>query len=326
MKQGFRNSILFVAVFLIVYFLFDSFILTGVSKSAAGQLGKVNKICNHEAIPQLAVFGSSVGEVGINTPLLQKQTNLSAYNFSIDGTRFVQYKCLIDELGVKNNTTKLVILTEAYFSLTKVDALTEVERYLANLSNSNIYNSLYSIQPDMIWKCRFVPAYKYTIVSHSFYLAALDGWKRYFTYNGTDSLLGFTPVYRDWEPDQDKIMDNIKPFAIETDSTVIAEYKVRIKNLQSKGINVMIVLPPVYSIVLKTKTDFTPLRNSLHGIAEETNSVFLDFTNNKICDNKSLFYNSNHLNYKGAILFSGMLADSINSYLRHPNTGKISKQ
>jgi|GEM_PF-1295111 len=311
MKGAPRLIVLFTAGAALLYLLFNAMVISGVSKSAKGQLGKVNRICNHENTPAIAIFGSSVGEVGINAPLLQAQTGLSVFNFSIDGTRFQQYKGLIDEFASNNNTTKFVVLTETYFSFAKVDALTEPERYLANISNNNVYKSLYSIQPDMIWKSRYVPFYKYTLVSHTFYMAAMDGWKRRFKNTGTDSLAGYTPVYRNWEADQDSIMKKLKPFSIETDASVIAAYKDCISRLRAKGIQVLIVLPPVYMTVLKTKTDFTPLRTTLRSVAKESNCVFWDFSESRMCDDKSFFYNSNHLNSKGAGNFGLVLADSI---------------
>jgi hypothetical protein len=315
MKSSPAGILLFSIGLLVIYFLFDTLVIAGVSKSRKAQLGKVNKICNHDQLPQLAIFGSSVSEVGMNAPLIEDQTKLSVYNFSIDGTRFMQYKGLIDEFITKNNQTKIVLLTETYFSLTQVDVLTALERYLANISNENVYRSLHSIQPELTWKCRYVPAYKYTEVSHIFYMAALDGWKNFFSKPPPDTLLGYTPKFKSWEAGEDSLLKNMQPFLIETDTAITAAYKVCIKNLQLKGIQVVIVLPPVYSAVSKKITDFTPLRNSLNKIAKEVNCRFWDFTGSTICDDKSLFYNSNHLNGIGSGVFSAVLSDSIKTLL-----------
>ncbi len=319
MNSKLRIIFLFSFSLLAIYFLFDTVVITGVAKSRTGQLGKINKICAHDQLPEIAIFGSSVGEIGINAPLIQQQTNKTIYNFSIDGTRFTQYKGLIDELSIKNDKTKLVILSETYFSFARVDALTVLERYLANISNNNVYNSLYSIQPDLVWKCRYVPFYKYTTVSHIFYMSALDGWKRFFGTQPIDSLLGFTPVYRDWELDQDKMLQTVKSFAIEIDSSIVESYKQCIRNLTSKGINVVIIIPPIYSEYSKKITDFGPLRKALAEISKETNCTFWDFTCIAISEHKSYFFNTNHLNNKGAAVFSTILADSINSFTKHLN-------
>ena len=307
---------LFLATGLVLFQLFDWFIMTGVSKSAKGQLGKVNKICNQIDLPQIAIFGSSVGEVGINAPLLQKKTNKSVYNFCIDGTPFSQYYGLINEIsGTKN--TELVVMAEAYFSLERKTALSEFQRYIANIQHDNIYNSLYKIQPDIVWKARYVPMYKYTVFSHLFYLSSIEGWSHFLKKNTPkDTLLGFTPVFRNWELDQDEAIKKIKPFKIVLDTTVIAEYKKTIKNLKNQHKNVVIVMTPIYSAVSNTLTDFEPMRKTFKAIAAETECKFLDFSQNKICNDKSFFYNSNHLNNKGADIFSSALADSLNILIK----------
>ena len=89
--------------FLILFFSFLYFFITildfGVKSNTLDQTGKVNLVMKHDMDPNIVIFGSSVSEVGISPHIIEKITNRSCYNFSISGTRFKQYKCLIDEFN-----------------------------------------------------------------------------------------------------------------------------------------------------------------------------------------------------------------------------------
>ncbi|MCA0447483.1 MAG: hypothetical protein LCH54_14775 [Bacteroidetes bacterium] len=312
MNTNLKSALLFSFGLFSILFLVDTIISFGVSKSEFREIGKINKIIRHLELPEIAIFGSSVSKVGVNSPLIQRETGFSVYNFSLDGTRFMQYKGLISELNTQNETTKVVILAETYFSFSQVKALTTFENYLPAIGKDNIYEPLYEIQPDLVWRCRYIPFYKYTFVPHTYYLSSFDGWKSFFSNShSVDSLLGFGPVYRTWEPDQDEFLLKTKYYTINIDSVIVEKYISVILDLKTKGRSVVIILTPIYTEISKKLTDFNPIRQTLQEISIRTQTPFWDFTSTSICDNKSYFYNSNHLNKTGADLFSLMLADSI---------------
>src|ERR1041385_4065284 len=97
------NRVIQVIVFWLVLglllFCIEYGVKLGVRNSTYAQYAKVNIIADHKAKPTIAIFGSSVGEVGLNARMINDSLHTSAYNFSIDGTRFTQYKGLISELN-----------------------------------------------------------------------------------------------------------------------------------------------------------------------------------------------------------------------------------
>ena len=286
----------------------------GARHSYDAQTGKVNKIMNHEIDPSIIIFGASSGEVGIDPSFIQQTTHLSAFNCSIDGTRFMQYKSLINEFQSYTKNDEYVLLAETCFSFEKIGALTSIERYLPHINNDNIYHSLFMIQPDLTWKCRHIPFYKYIAASHVYYKNSVLGWKN-FLKKYKDTSLGYIAIDRAWEADADEAIRSTAPFAIQLDTAIINEYVKTIQSIQKNGKKVIILLTPVYTEMLKRITDFTPLRKELALISEETGSRFLDFSIGDLCTDKTLFYNSMHLNLKGSSKFSAILADSLNNII-----------
>jgi hypothetical protein len=198
----------------------------------------------------------------------------------------------------------------------KLPAISSIERFSAHLNNKFVYNELYNIDPSVTWKSRYIPLYKNTVVDHTYYKAAFDGWKSHILRKpAQDSLQGFVPKYSSWQPDEDAAVDAMKAFDIPIDRSVIVDYVKVINEVQEKGKRVVIILPPCYERLYREKTDFKPLRKVLDSISRSTGAVFLDFSQSAISTSKSYFYNTSHLNFRGSQIFSKQLADSLKRYI-----------
>jgi hypothetical protein len=295
--------------------LISYFLDFGVRNANNDQVGKVNMIINHTIDPGVIAFGSSVGEVGLSSNMLSRDLGESVYNLCIDGTPYMQYRGLIDEFNSYSIKNRKVLFLEGYFSLAKPAGISSIERYLVNIGNENIYKSLFSIQSDLTWKCRYIPFYKYISVTHVYYKNSIYGWKNWLQHQILpDTLNGYRPIYRSWESDQDYVIKNTKPFKISIDSEVVKQYIKSIKNLQRNGKEVTIILTPIFYEVSKHLTDFSIIRQTFANISKLTGARFLDFTKSNICQERKYFYNSNHLNSKGSEIFTRQLADSLNEH------------
>jgi hypothetical protein len=303
----------FIVIGLVLLCVIQFLINFGVKRCQKDQIGKVNQIMNHQINPQIICFGSSVGEVGFNSRIVSKKLIKTVYNCSIDGTSYIQYKGLIEEYVNYTNDNELIIFMESYFTFQNPKQVASLERYIAHIDNRNIYQSLANQQPELLWKCRYVPFYQFIPVSHVFYKNVIKGWLTYIKgTNEIDSLMGQTPVYRAWEADQDKFLKSGKSFTIALDEDVINTYINDLLILKKGGRKVVIILPPVFKGLEENKiTDFQPLRSKFKMISYKTGFPFIDFTKSDISSNKEYFYNSNHLNSVGADIFSIALSDSL---------------
>lgn len=314
MKKQVYISIKFILILVVILTAIDWFIGFGLKKNNKGYYGKINKIIQKKSLPEVAFFSSSVGEMGFDCKVLEKELNKSVYNFSFAGTTFIQYKGLFDEINQPNNNTKVVVLGETIFSLNKMDALTEIERFLPYIQNENVYNSLYEIQPDLAFKSRYVPFYKYIAVSGTYYKQSLMGWKNFITKKSNrDSLMGQTVVTRKWEADQDSIWKYAKPIPIIIDTSVLNTFNILVDKLVANGKKVVVVFPPLYMPKGQKIIDVTEIRKTLSSIADNKNIFYFDFSEFMV--DKKYFYNVLHLNATGASEFSSAFADSVNKYV-----------
>lgn len=283
----------------------------GVKHSTYSQTWKVNLIAEHKIDPEIIIFGSSVGEAGIDPLILNRECGLSSFNCCIDGTRFSQYKGLIDEYNAYSVSNKCVVMVETYFSFEPTCSLTSIERYAAHIRNQRIYNALVAVQPDLAWKCRYIPFYKLIAVSHVYYKNAAIGWANYL--KGVDLLNGSSgqaPVDRGWDPDQDEHLKSMKLFQAEVNDRVLQNYRDAIVRIAASGRKVVLVLPPFYQ-EMHNVVDFTLMRETLRSLSTNSNTLFLDYSESHITTEKQNFYNAGHLNRKGASTFSRELAEGL---------------
>ena len=316
-KMQLQKVVIFCGVLTLILGLLDLSFKYGASSVKIDQIGKINSIANHELDPEIAIFGSSVSDVGIDANLLSNRTHLSCYNFSLNGTSFYQYRGLIDEFSNYSRKNSVIILAEAYFSFSKRDAIMSPDLYLAQLNNSRISDPLSTIDNELVWKLKYVPFYRFIAASHIYYKYSIHGLlNRIRSKNEIAQLNGFSPVYRSWEIDADEAIQNEGKFKIEIDEDVLKLYINQIRSLQQKGKKVIVVLTPIYKKAMEMATDLSPLYKTLKRISIETKVPCLDFTSSDLTKDKTLFYNSNHLNYTGAEKFSLILSDSLNRILK----------
>lgn len=284
----------------------------GVKRVRIDQIGKINAIATHEIDPEIIIFGSSVSEVSIDPNIIQKLTGKTCYNASLNGTSFIQYRGLIDEFNTYSKKNKIVVMSEAYFSFSNRNALTDPDYYIAQLNHDKISGPLAGIDNELIWKSKYIPYYRFIASTNRYYKYAFLGWKDYLKQqNGHDPLKGYAPVNREWEKDADEAIERAGKFTIEIDESVLQLYINQIKDLQRKGHQVVIILTPIYKAALAKATSIEPLYKALRRISSSTGTTFFDFSNSALAEHKRNFYNSNHLNLKGSISFSKQLADSL---------------
>jgi hypothetical protein len=292
----------------------------GVRNSDYAHFNKINLLAEHKLDPGIAIFGSSVSEVGLDPKIFKKTTGLETYNFSIDGTGFEQINGLLKEFSKSSKDCKVVVLTEFFVSFQKLNQLTEVQRFAGHIANENIYRSLHAIQPDLAWKIRNVPFYEFIVVEHPFYKASLLGWKKKLLKQSQpiDTTMGFFPKDLSWDPGLDSVNKKTNPITINIDQEIVEEYGKTLQLLKKNGRKLVIILPPVQKdgkALIKNVSAFKAVCKKF--VSEDI--YFLDCYDLPLSENKSFFYNNAHVNRSGSLIFSQHVADFVNGILNDKN-------
>jgi hypothetical protein len=313
MNSKIKSAIIFFSVLLIILETVSTLLKFGVKHSMAGQNGKVNLVMRHIVDKKIVFFGSSVAEVGINPANIENLTNLGCYNLGINATKFMQYKSLINEFNEYSDSCQYIIVDDTYSMFSETKNIFLLEHFVSYVGNKNVYKALYSIQPDLIWKTRYVPFYKFITFSNSYYKDAFLGWKAIFGRGkSVDTLMGFTPCYQEWQ----KSVENGNQMKIRVEATIdttsVNEFKRLINTVNQRHRKMVLILSPIQTEGQQLIAGLDSLKLLLNSLMKNGN-IFIDGCTLELCKDKKYFYNNTHLNNIGASLFSNFIGAKLDS-------------
>ena len=205
-----------------------------------------------------------------------------------------------------NKKPETVILSVDVFTLNKRNDLYNYSQFL----------------PYMLWN---KDAYKYTKSYQGFnsidyfiplirYIGEMNSIKYSFEamlgYNKKEKLRnnGFAGMNKNWNQDFDKAKSKLKDLKINVHEESINLLKSFIDECKNNGIELILVYTPEYIEGQKFVSNRSEIISIFENISHNYNLPFYNYSNDSICYNKIFFYNTLHMNLKGAELFSQRLA------------------
>lgn len=255
-----------------------------------------NNILERKIDAEIAIYGSSRAWVHFNPAIFEEKFLKKTYNFGIDGHGFwLQY--LRHKQYFKYNTKpKIIIISLDPFTLYKRKDLYNFKQFLPYmLWNYDFYEYTKSYEGfDLL--DYYIPFIRYSGNLHLFELIFASSTTRYNGFKGQDL---------EWDIDLSKIYKKQKSnFQVELDTTSILLFNQFIKEIKEEDIDLIFVYSPEYI----EGQHLVKKRNEIFAIYEEISNEykipFFDYSNDIISFDKSLFYNSQHLNKKGANKFT----------------------
>lgn len=302
MKNKIKQTVLFFAILIALILSIQKVVDISYNKHS---LNKINLLLEHKIDCNVMVWGSSVALVQIDPTIIEKETGLSCYNEGWHGTFFVQYNALMKEFLSYSKECKYMIVACDFDNLGKNELITRPDMYLSHLSNKKIYQSLYEIEPEKIWRAKYIPGYKFGLLNKIFYKGVIGLGER------RNSLKGYEPYNCIW----DKSADSAKTFYARFDDHIYIDLKKTINEITSKGIKVILISPPVYAKGYALIQNAEQIKEKYHSLSDNNNVYYIDYTIDTICQNKLYFYNNSHMNIGGATKFSEHLAKNISQII-----------
>ena len=150
------------------------------------------------------------------------------------------------------------------------------------------------------------------------------GFKRLFGRNpAEDFILGYNPRNRSWtgdfarwkaeHPDGDRV--DYEAGGVEALTELVAICK-------QQGIEVVLVFSPVYYEGVPMISNRAEIFAEFATIAKRFDIPFWDYSESPLTREKAYFYNSQHMNSKGAALFSHDLAERLATVIRSKGSSR----
>lgn len=304
------------SVALFIQYLADS----GLKKMDESIYADWNKILGGQLNSELLILGSSRGYVSYDPRIIQKTTGLSSFNLSINAGSYNLQGIKFESYLVKNRHPKVIIQNIDLTHFSKSNYIPEEFQFLPYLDNKKLTKELSAINPDYRWN-HYIPLFKYNNYK-SFLIKGLGSlFRKEYSILPTNN--GFAPKNLLFKKDEHNLR---RLRAMSLDTTNIQSHKEKLAiareflyKYKTDSVKIFLVWAPEYierldiisSILTPVKDDIVQMVSNMPGV------YFLDFSEDPINLKKEYFYDTFHLNEKGATLFTTKLSIEIDSILKN---------
>ena len=304
-----KKLLLFVIVMMVLAIVTDTCVSSGLRKTERGHFYTMNALMNKKMDADVVIIGNSRTACSYNPLILDTILNVNSRNLGVSGQPF-GVSWLRWQLYRRNNILpRLLIVNIDYSELNLVTNGFEREQYYPYMTDPLVkpYLDLYGFS----WADKHVPMYRYRGdpkligiglmellgIRHDTKGHYYKGYSNYETvWNGErlETML-----------EKGSIKDNCNKQAIE----LLEDLLVQAKN---NNLPVIFVYAPLYKR-LKDNLDERESSTVYQELSSKYNIPVIDLTGMEICSDTDYFKDANHLNPKGAELFSIALSNSIDS-------------
>jgi hypothetical protein len=238
----------------------------------------------------IVIFGTSRANHHYDTKLIENETGLSAYNTGRDG-QFIFYQTALLKSLLSRHTPKQIILDFAgtfEFRQKDYDGLSSLLPYYS--SHKELRDIVLMKSP--FERCKLLSQiYPFNSLLTTIIVGNLKYNKT--RPNNKNAYNGYVPLSGSWNNELDSI-DTSAKYNIDTNKYDIFEEFITI--VKQNNIPLLVVYSPVYYLY-----DFKYSKDICIEICKNNDITFVDYSKDvEFLNNKELFRDRTHLNYKGA--------------------------
>jgi hypothetical protein len=287
----------------------DRLISHGLKSLKSGEFGTWSDIYHGRIDSELIVVGSSRAMVHVSPAILSQHLGVSVYNLGHNGQHFPMQRVRFQELLKFNRSPSWVVQTVDITSLHDRQTVFQYEQFLPWFDQSTLIDAVAHYEGFDLFD-PWLPMYRYRgrgeLALTGLSLAL--GWMT----SDYDRNRGYMGRDLDWDGAFDDFAKlNAGGFNVPIDRAVESSMDEFLAQQTHDGIRWVMVFTPEYRPGQRLCRNRSDVINRLRTIAKRNGAVFLDYSEDPICLDKSLFYNSQHLNRRGAEQFSLNLANRL---------------
>jgi hypothetical protein len=290
-----------VIVFLVVIDFTAGFILEKFYTSAKSGICYQENYSMTKTNQEVLLYGSSRCAFHYVPSILEEKMNKTVYNCGREGTGlFYHYGLLLATL--ERYDPKLIVLDLDYRDIYKWDGMFDT-------GILNEHSPFYHRVSDEFDELLTIDGPKEAIKLESNLYRYNSKFFRIITGNlvteGRDNLQGYRPLDGKWKHEITKLDES----KLVVDNRKLEYVQKFIKKAQSKGVKVVIMASPCYTLV--SDKLFSPLAK----VAAQNKVKFVNYSNDKrLLDHREYFKDDFHLNTEGAKVYSGIVAEEIKRF------------
>jgi hypothetical protein len=300
----------------VILFALQFIVDNGLKKANDNDFGDWNRILKGEINSDIIILGNSRAFVQYNPVILEKQLGYTCYNLGMDGTPIglqnARWKMFLEY----NSNPKILILNVDLLSLDKGKRIYSYGQYLPYLNNKHIENAIIEYKQNIKYLTR-IPLLKY---NSSFALIRKGIVNYFYPENNYGYIDGFCERNDIWEEG----LANVKKILNKDGNIIFPENNLNdgkrileelIQSCVKERIKILLVHTPYYYKLYNHLPQQKELINYLNTVSYKFNVPFIDYSSDSLMYSTDYFYNTTHLNNKGASIFSSKLANKLKNII-----------
>ena len=283
----------------------------GLSKYYGNNYDHLNEILEKTTPYDLLFSGSSRTLYQIYPKIIDSICGMSSFNAAITGARIADFELILKGYLVNHPAPKVYILNIDLNSFSRSKEIRQYPEYYSFLNNKEVSNTLakYGYHPELVKLFPFIA------------IMDLDDYNKE---NALRLLIGKGDIAMPGGDIADKgfvMIDSMTPYTPAAERLTIYDeslgaLKEIIKLCKQKKIKVIFTYSPEFNLgYQKLIYNSDSILTMIGNIANQNNITYLRDDKLDICKEKDLFWNVNHLNKRGAMIYSAILAKEINTIL-----------
>ncbi len=309
MRRFLQRFLEFTLLIVLMAVLADMCVSRGLQKTERGHFYTMNALMNKRMDADVVVLGNSRAACSYHPQVLDSVLHINSRNLGVSGQPF-EVSWLRWALYRRNNQPpKLLIVNIDYSELGIVTNGFEKEQYYPYVADTLVkpFLDLYGFS----WMEKHLPMYRYRgdykLISVG--IMELLGIRH-------DTKGGFIKGYSNSNEKWNGInLESVLQAGIvkgKCESRTVKLLESILEQSQREDFQVVFVYAPVFKR-LKLHLEEEESLQAYHDLSHRFNVPILDYSQMRICSDTSYFKDANHLNSRGAELFSLSLAHSIDS-------------
>ena len=307
-------------------FLIQQVLVLGLRQSTTGPVGLCNRVVKGQVNAEVLVVGSSRAYVHFDPAIIERWTGKTCFNIARDGTKPDFQLAFLQMYLRHNRRPEHLVLALDVTSLQPSRGLADPGLYLAFFDQPEIRAALQRQGRRWLLYTHFPFVALAQDPGHvNFYhrvreRATIEALRGLVGRPRPEFLqAGFLPHHLEWRPDLELFKkDNPNGVTMAIDSRAIASLRSMLELCRRLQINVLLVYPPEEQEGQSFCVNRREVFQVFEQLAREFQIPFWDYSNHPLCQQRQYFYNSQHLNAKGATLFSEDFAQRFANSIREP--------
>ena len=279
----------------------------GLSKTQRGHFYTINALMGKPLDADIIILGNSRAACSYNPTILDSILLVDSRNLGVSGQPFGVSYLRWQLYGRNNKAPRLVIINIDYGELNIVVNGYEREQYYPYMKDTLIkpYLDLYGFS----WADKHLPMYRYRGDYKLMAIGLGELLNLHHDVKG-EYIKGYSNPNSAWDGNKlsrvikrGNVQDSCNPDAVELLDSLLKQGK-------EDGIDFVFCYAPMYDL-LKQNLDEQRSKNKYIELANRYNIPILDYSSEWYCSDTSYFMDANHLNARGAELFTTELANAM---------------